>query len=152
MAGQIFGGLSAISCRIFSILSAALRRISAVVGGQVIEDQLPVLRVQGVHLPFLDHPYQGLVPRVPVQALLLDDGQRMAGLAGVVDLFAAPALGKAAVFFGLPGPRRSPFGRRRGWGENSPSGQRRRDDRGREEPPWPLQDAYTAIRCMELFM
>ncbi len=121
-------------------------------GGQVVEDQLPILRVQGVHLLFLDHPHQGLVPRVPVQALLFDDGQRMAGLASVEDLFAAGALGKAAVFFGLPGPRRGPLGRWHDRGEGFPAGQRGRDDRGWEEPPWLLQDAYTEIRCMELFM
>ncbi len=120
--------------------------------GEIVENQLPILRVQGVHLLFLDHPHQGLVPGFPVQALLLDDGQRMAGLASVEDLFAARALGKSALFFGLPGSRRGPLGRWHGWREDSPAGQRGRDDCGREEPPWPLQDAYTEIRCMELFM
>ena len=121
-------------------------------GGQVIEDQVAILRVQGIHLPFLDHIHQGLVPRDPIQALLLDDGQRMAGLAGGEDLFAARALGKAAVSFGLPDPGRGPLGRQRGWGEDSPAGQHGHDDRGRKEPPWQIQDAYTEIRCMELFM
>ncbi len=120
--------------------------------GKIIENQLTILRVQGLHLLFLDHPHQELVPRVPVQALLLDDGQRMARLADGEDLFAAGALGKATVLLDQPGPFRGPLSRRRGRAERSPTGQRGRDDRGREEPPWLLQDAYTEIRCMELFM
>ena len=100
-------------------------------GGQVIKDKLPNLRFQGIHLPFLDHPRQGFVPGVPVQALLLDDGQRMASISGVEDLFAARALGQAAKFFCLPGPRSGPLSRRHGWGEDSPAGQHGRGDRGR---------------------
>ena len=65
----------------------------------------------------------------------------MAGLAGVEDLFAARALDKAAEFFGLPSPQRGPLGRQCGHNYYS-----------KEEPPWPVQDAYTEIRCMELFM
>ncbi len=63
--------------------------------GEVIEDQLPVLWLQGLHLLFLDHPHQGLVPRFPVQALLFDNGQGMAGLALVEDLLPTRARGQS---------------------------------------------------------
>ena len=76
----------------------------------------------------------------------------MAGLAGVEDLFAARALDKAAEFFGLPSPRRGPLGRRCGGGEGAPANQCGHNHCSGEEPPWPVQDAYTEIRCMELFM
>ncbi len=105
-----------------------------------------------MHLVFLDHPVEELVPFVPRHALLGELSQGMTG--GAVEINRDPprANGKAAVLFGLPTPRRIPLGRRHGWGEDSPTGHRGRDDRGREEQRCRPQDAYTEIRCMELFM
>ncbi len=93
---------------------------------------------------FLDHPLQRLVPRFPIQALLLDDGQRVASLAEAKDQLATRAGGQSLPEF---------FVRRRcRRGERSPASQRGRDDRGQEEQPLQSQDAYTEIRCIELFM
>ena len=76
----------------------------------------------------------------------------MAGLAEAENYLAPRTFGKAAVVLGQPGPRRDRLIRRRSRGERSLAGQRGRDDRGREEKPLESQDAYTEIRCMELFM
>ena len=70
--------------------------------GQVVEHPLALVRFQRVHFLFGDHPFQNFVPGLPVKPLLLDDGQRMAGLADVEDIFPAGPFGQALPFvFGL---------------------------------------------------
>ena len=128
--------------------------VDAEMGGQIVEHLTPRPGLHRMHPVFLDHPVEKPVPLLARHALLDELLEGMAGGAVEIDRGAPRALGKAAVVLDQPGlcRARGLLGRRRGVEERAPAGQHGRDDRGRKELPCPSQDAYTEIRCMELFM
>ena len=71
---------------------------------QIVEDDRPGVSLYRLHLMFLDHQVQRLVPLLARQALLHDDPFRVAGRAGVEGLGRAGRPDHEAEFFRLRGP------------------------------------------------